>query len=54
MNRATHTSHSIIYMSLITTFIPNQNRSSSNKHTSKQSAVSLRLRGLAQASSPFA
>jgi len=58
MNHATYTSHSIIYMSLIITFIPNQNRSSRNKQTSKHSVVSpstsLRLRGLAQASSPSA
>ena len=40
-------------MSLIITFIPNQNRSSRNKQTSKHSVVSpstsLKLRGLAQA-----
>ena len=53
MNHAMYTSYSIIYMSLIITFIPNQNRSSRNKQTSKHNTIlpstSLRLRGLAQA-----
>jgi len=56
MNHVTYASHSIIYMSLIITFMPNQNRSFRTKQTSKHNAVSpstsLRLRGLAQVSPP--